>query len=308
MIVRDRPHGLALFFVVRGSVLQVILPALTVNILFSVLITHWHGELMDHKIQVTTEPFSLIGLALAIFLGFRNRAAYDRYWEARKLWGDMVHATRSWARQVMAYVRVDNESQREAQQKLVLSVAAMSHALRHQLRSTSSTADVERLLGHEVANGLEGVRNRPAALLQDASVQLGRILHEGRVESQMASSMEVSLSRLAASAAGCERIAGTPIPFTYTLLLHRTAYVYCFLLPFGLVDLLHGLTPVVVGFVAYTFFGLDALGDEIEDPFGMKMNHLPLNSICETIEVSMRESLGERHLPPGTKPVDYLLH
>jgi ion channel-forming bestrophin family protein len=308
MIVRDRPHGLALFFVVRGSVLQVILPALTVNILFSVLITHWHGELMDHKIQVTTEPFSLIGLALAIFLGFRNRAAYDRYWEARKLWGDMVHATRSWARQVMAYVKVEDETQVKLQEKLVLSVAAMSHALRHQLRSTTASEDVARLLGRDVADRLEGVRNLPAALLQDASEHLGKLLHQGKVEPQMASSMEVSLSRLAASAAGCERIAGTPIPFTYTLLLHRTAYVYCFLLPFGLVDLLHGLTPVVVGFVAYTFFGLDALGDEIEDPFGMKMNHLPLSSICATIETSMREALGERHLPPPPQPVDYLLH
>jgi predicted membrane chloride channel (bestrophin family) len=91
-------------------------------------------------------------------------------------------------------------------------------------------------------------------------------------------------------------------PFAYTLLLHRTAYIYCFLLPFGLVDTLHGLTPLVVGLVAYTFFGLDALGDEIEDPFGTKLNHLPLDALCVTIETSLREALGETDLPHRPRP------
>ena len=94
---------------------------------------------------------------------------------------------------------------------------------------------------------------------------------------------------MAAVAAGCERIKNTPIPFVYTLLLHRTAWLYCFLLPFGLVDAIGSMTPFVVAIVAYTFFELDAAGDEIEEPFGLAANHLPLDAI---------RGLGHV-LPPG---------
>jgi putative membrane protein len=109
------------------------------------------------------------------------------------------------------------------------------------------------------------------------------------------------------SATACERIKNTPIPFSYTLLLHRTAYLYCFLLPFGLVDTIGYLTPFVVAIVAYTFFGLDALGDEIEEPFGLAHNDLPLDAICRTIEIDLRESLGDADIPPPLQPVHYWL-
>src|SRR4051812_14553298 len=100
MIVRDRPHGVQLLFTLRGSVLPRIASALATCTAFSFLVTFTQGFLYHWKITLTTVPFSLIGLALAIFLGSRNSAAYDRYWEARKLWGDLVHRSRSFARQV----------------------------------------------------------------------------------------------------------------------------------------------------------------------------------------------------------------
>jgi putative membrane protein len=94
------------------------------------------------------------------------------------------------------------------------------------------------------------------------------------------------------------------MPFPYTLLLHRTAWLYCFLLPFGLVDTVRFMTPFVVGIVAYTFFGLDALGDEIEEPFGLAENHLPLDALCREIEINLRETLGETDLPSPLPSVD----
>lgn len=307
MIVRDRPHGLALFFAMRGSVLPSILPALAVNVLFAGMVTVLHGVFLDHKIQVTTAPFSLIGLALAIFLGFRNSAAYDRYWEGHKLWGEMVHASRSWARGVMCYPHPEEAPAGPGRRSMVMTVAAMAHALRHQLRGSDARADLVRCLGETAAAQVAARRNVPAALLQQAGQGLGDWLRAGRLDPQLAATMENRLAELTACAAGCERIASTPIPFAYTLLLHRTAYIYCFLLPFGLVDTLHGLTPLVVGLVAYTFFGLDALGDEIEDPFGTKLNHLPLDALCVTIETSLREALGEADLPAPPRAERYVL-
>jgi putative membrane protein len=87
-------------------------------------------------------------------------------------------------------------------------------------------------------------------------------------------------------------------------LLHRTAWLYCFLLPFGLVDTVGFMTPFVAVIVAYTFFGLDALGDEIEEPFGLSDNHLPLDAMCREVEIHLLEALGETTLPPPLQPVD----
>jgi putative membrane protein len=115
------------------------------------------------------------------------------------------------------------------------------------------------------------------------------------------------LTSLATVLAACERIRNTPLPFAYTLLLHRTAYLYCFLLPFGLVDTIGAMTPLVVAIVSYTFFGLDALGDEIEEPFGDLPNDLPLDAMSRTIEINLREAMGETDLPPPLVPVDYCL-
>jgi putative membrane protein len=128
------------------------------------------------------------------------------------------------------------------------------------------------------------------------------------VAAPLAAEMDRSLGALGAVQAGCERIASTPIPFAYTLLLHRTAYLYCLLLPFGLVDLIGVMTPVVVAIVSYTFFGLDALGDEIEQPFGMRAHHLPLDALCRIVEIDLLEAAGARMLPEPLQPIDGELH
>ncbi len=103
-----------------------------------------------------------------------------------------------------------------------------------------------------------------------------------------------------------QRIKSTPTPFAYTLLLHRTAWLFCMLLPFGLVSSLELLTPVLVTIIAYTFFGLDALGDELEEPFGLSDNDLPLSAMVRGIEIDLLESLGDT-LPAPLQPQDYVL-
>jgi putative membrane protein len=104
MIVRDRPSGLRLFLMLKGSILSRIWKGLLVTTVIAIFVTLTHGALLHQKITVTTIPFSLIGLPLAIFLGFRNNAAYDRYWEGRKLWGELVHKSRSFSRQCLSLI------------------------------------------------------------------------------------------------------------------------------------------------------------------------------------------------------------
>ena len=118
----------------------------------------------------------------------------------------------------------------------------------------------------------------------------------------MIQNMDERLTSLTVVLSACERIHNTPLPLAYTLLVHRTTYLYCFMLPFGLATSLGWVTPLVCGVIAYTFFGLDALNEEIADPFGEAANHLPLTTLSRMIERNLLEALGETDLPTEIVP------
>ena len=277
------------------------------------LVTWSHGDLWDLKITLTTIPFTLIGLPIAIFLGFRNNSAYDRFWEGRKLWGELVLRSRNLARQCQSLVNHERPASignglGDVRVRMILRAIAFAYALRDLLRQSPTDQAIAPMLGPEEFAWMGQVANKPDFLMQRMGQDLAQCLKEGRIDPCLAANVDATLSAMTAAAASCERIKNTPIPFSYTLLLHRTAYLYCFLLPFGLVDAIGYLTPLVVAIVAYTFYGLDALGDEIEEPFGLAPNDLPLDAICRTIEIDMRDALGDTALPAPLLPVHYWLH
>lgn len=312
MIIRDRPSGLKLFLLLRGSVLPRVLPTLVVNVVVATLVTWSHGDLWDLKITLTTIPFTLIGLPIAIFLGFRNNAAYDRFWEGRKLWGELVLRSRNLSRQCLSLIDYPHPAHAgnglaDARVRMVFRAIAFAHVLRDMLRGQPGAPALAELLPAAEFRHLQQAANKPDFLMLNMGMDLRACLKEGRIDPCLAVGIDATLSAMTAAAASCERIKNTPIPFSYTLLLHRTAYIYCFLLPFGLVDSIGFMTPFVVAIVAYTFFGLDALGDEIEEPFGVEANDLPLDAICRAIEIDLRSALHDQFIPPPLAPVNYSL-
>jgi len=307
MIVRDRPNALRLFLTMRGSVLPNIWKSLAVTTLLAIAVTLTDGVFDGIKFSLTALPFTLMGLPLAIFLGFRNNSAYDRYWEGRKQWGELVLRSRALARQCLALVDVAlpfAAAAADVRTRMLRRAIAHAHALRHRLRGSDAAADVAPWLAPAEWERVRALPNLPHALLLEMGADLALCLRERRLDPCLAPALDATLNAMAGVDAACERIHGTPLPFSYTLLLHRTAYMYCFLLPFGLVDTIGYATPLVTCVVAYTFFALDALGDEIEEPFGTLDNDLPLDAICRTIEIDVRTALGERELPPPLLPVD----
>lgn len=294
MIVRPRPNWWRMLFVLRGSVLPIILPQLLAATAFAALVAVVNGQILRWKVPLNFVPFSLVGLTLAIFLGFRNSTSYARYWEARTLWGTLLNETRTLVRQGLTLSTVP-----ERASELAHVLIAFVHALRHQLRGTDPDADMRRLLGESISAELASARFKPAMLLLHAGRWIGERRAEGTLADVLVPALEVPLGKLSEALGGCERIAATPIPFTYAVIIHRTIYLYILLLPFGLVDASGLMTPVVVAFVAYTFFALEALGAEIEEPFGTEPNDLALDAMSSTIEATLRELVGEI---PGTLP------
>jgi putative membrane protein len=120
--------------------------------------------------------------------------------------------------------------------------------------------------------------------------------------------LDRNLIELSSILGGCERIASTPVPFGYAVMIHRVVYFYCAMLPFGLVDGIAWMTPVVTLVMAYSFIALDLLAAELEMPFGRDENDLALDAISLNIELSIRELSGEPMEKKPLQPVDYVLH
>ncbi|MDO9599346.1 MAG: bestrophin family ion channel [Azoarcus sp.] len=296
MIVRPRPHWVHLLFVRRGSLVHRIFWQQLFVFLLACTVVVMHGQLFHWKVTLTAAPFSLMGVSLAIFLGFRINASYDRYWEARKLWGTVLVAARNLARQALTLTTPGTDAR-----PFVLGLIAFAVAMRNQLRGRARDAGLDGLLPAEVLARLGTARSAPTLILMWLAQWLRERRGAGALEPMLAQHMEQGLDELSGALGGCERIANTPLPFTYSVILHRSVYLYCMLLPFGLVDSIGWMTPLVVAFVSYTFFALEALSDEIEDPFGVMPNDLALDAIAAGIDASLRELLGEIP-PPAPQP------
>ena len=163
------------------------------------------------------------------------------------------------------------------------------------------------MLDESERKALEKESNPPVAIIQKTGDLLHRAWRSGQIHDFHLPVLESSLTEMIDVQGGCERIKATPVPFAYVALLHRITGVYCFLLPFGIVGKVGMLTPVVVLFVAYAFFALDAIGAEVENPFGYDANDLPLSQISKMIEINLRERLEEDNLPEPAQAVNGIM-
>lgn len=289
MIVRPKRNWFSMLFVWNGSVLQTIIPQLVFLAFVSGFAVLTQGRILGEKIPLNTAPFTLFGVALTIFLAFRNTASYERYKEARLIWGNVLIASRSLTSQILSYIP-ENESVDRIQ--LVRNLIAFVYALKHQLRKTDPSRDLVRLLGRDAAERLQLRHYRPIALLNDIRSDIGRLRFAGVVSDAGLWVFDTQINELEKTVGGCERIASTPIPFAYGVLLHRTVYAYCVMLPFGLVDSTELFTPIISVFVAYTLIALEAIADEVSEPFSTAPNALALDAIACNIERSLLELCG----------------
>ncbi|OQX67225.1 MAG: hypothetical protein B6A08_16375 [Sorangiineae bacterium NIC37A_2] len=293
-----RPTWLRLLFSLRGSALVRVRYRLLFVVVVSLIVTVIE-EYFEYRFSVPVGIMSLLGVALGIFLGFRTSASYDRYWEGRKLWGRLVNESRSLARHTLVFL----ESARfERRRELIYTQVAFVHALRMQLRDQFELDKLAPYLSKEALEAAGRSKNPANQIVLDLSRALQKEARPGGFSEYAFVEAMRFCRELTDIQGGCERIKSTPIPHSYTMLIHQVVAMYVFILPFGVIDALHFLTPIAVFIIAYTFLGLDAVGDEIEDPFGEDDNDLPLDAISRTIEMNLREMLGDETVPEPLRP------
>ncbi|MNO94507.1 Bestrophin, RFP-TM, chloride channel [compost metagenome] len=298
MIVRPKPNLLNVLISLKGSIARRIAVRSLMITLLAALIVLVGTIHPDWFVRVEATPFTLLGLSLSIFMSFRNNACYDRWWEGRKAWGRVILEIRGFARQSVA---IGNDALR---QTLLRELCGFAHALNARLRDEDELAAAARWLSDLPDSPDHNVSDDILRRIGQQCVLLSR---RGEISEWRAIALEGHLNGLTEAQAVCERIKSTPLPFPYTLLLHRTIYIFCILLPFAMAVPLGWVTPIFTTIVSYTFFGLDAIGDELENPFGRDENDLPTDAMVRTIEREILSNLGQRELPPVLEPVDYVL-
>ncbi len=302
MIIRHSTNTLRMLFSWRGTLLPKILPAIGMVMLISAIVGGLEYNNIYHFPELPLSAFTLIGIVLSIFLGFKNTACYDRWWEARKLWGVLIATSRHLDRDC----RILTQARRErAIQQVIVFANVLRDRLRQQTNNPMSLHEVTGMSENQIRQ-LAQHANAPQYALSLIQWEFMQALKEDEISDICYTQLNQHVHELSLMHTGCDRIATTPIPYAYSVLLNRTVYCFCLLLPFSLGSMLGLATPLVVGLLAYTFLGLDALSTEIEEPFGTQSNDLPLDSMVRSIEIDLLSSLG-KPTPPPIQAVDHNL-
>jgi len=223
-------------------------------------------------------------IVLGLLLVFRTNTAYERFWEGRKCWGSIVNNVRNLARQI--WVSVDEISPEDKDNKITALnlLVAFAATTKLHLRGEVVTSELEELMPSSMYVKLKIMNNPPIEVAFWIGDYLQHQYKRNCLNSDQLISMQELLNNLVDNLGACERILKTPMPLAYAIHLKQLLILYCFLLPFQIVQSLGWWTGLIAALVGFTVFGIEAIGLEIENPFGYDANDLPLDAICNTMK------------------------
>jgi len=249
-------------------------------------------------------PLTLFGSALALVLGFRSNSAYQRWWEGRGLWGAMINASRSLAREARNFLPDDAV---DLKRTIVLRQIAYVNALRCQLRRQQPDADVLRFLSKGEATRALQRSNVANGIVDGTGRRIDQARRDGLIDTIQQTAMERVLVDIANAQGGMERLKNTPLPNQYRFFPMVFTHMLCILLPIGLVDTLGFATPLGSTIAGLMFLAILAIGDDLVDPFANTLHDVPLSAMCRTIEIDLLQAIGDDAPQPLTPDKDGVL-
>ena len=244
-------------------------------------------------------PLALFGTALALFIGFAVNAAYARWWEARGLWGLMINASRSLAREALTLIDSTDGTASPLARAIARAQIAYVRVLRGALRGEAMGEEAARYLAEETAASLEGAVNKPNMILLCQGALAARALKAGSMDPYARVRLETTLVDIANAQGGMERIRNTPLPSQYRFYPLVFTHVFCVLLPFAVVNDLGLYTPFGSTLVSLMFLMALQIGRDLMDPFADDIYDVPTGALCRTIEIDLLQMMGE----PAPAPI-----
>lgn len=250
------------------------------------------------EISVPLSISAIIGTALSLLLAFRTAQAYERWWEARIVWGAIVNDSRTLIRQIKQFVPNDTD-----EKNTVASFANRQiiwcYALGESLRRLPFSERVGQYLAQE--NIVE--TNIPNGILNRHSDELAQL----QIGDYKQIQIDSTLSRLCDAMGKCERIKNTVFPKSYSLLVHFLIYIFATLLPFGLDDKYYMIEIFVTALIPIVFIAIERTAIILQDPFENVPTDTPVTSIATTIEINIKELIGDKDLPATIMPTSFFI-
>ncbi|MFZ9793890.1 MAG: bestrophin family protein [Gemmataceae bacterium] len=285
MLNYDRYSWWITVFSYHGTVLPNTLARVGILTIFSIVVCGLNDLSMMyygiHLPALDSLGHNVLGMSLGLLIVFRTNSSSNRYWEGRSHWGMMVNTCRSLAR--MGYVFTDSSHARDLANLLTAYVVAV----KENLRGTKNYGVLSGLMSGRLFDTMVRANNPPSIIARAVTEWIRKGLKDGLYEAQIASRMEEQVCKLLDAQGGCEKILKTPLPYVYSSLIKQLVTLYVFSLPFVLATKMDWASPVVIAAVGFGMFGIEEAGVEIENPFGLQVNDLPLEAICETIALDV---------------------
>lgn len=269
----------------RSDSFKMILPAMIALTVYSSALCYIDVELEIIKFKNTTVLHSLLGFVLSLLLVFRTNTAYERWWEGRKLWGELVNNSRNLMLKLNTFIPIEHK---ELKNNFRILISNYAFALKEHLRGGFKEEQLEE---HPqlMLSELKTYNHIPNKIAQQLYDDTENLLKQNLITEQKLFVLNDELRSFTNVAGACERIKKTPIPYSYSTFIKRVILIYIITLPIGLVDDFKWITIPLVLFVFYAFAGLELLAEEIEDPFGHEDSDLPTDEIANTIKKNLME-------------------
>lgn len=287
-----------LAFKLQGSVAPKILPRVIVfaGFAFGVSLLHYYEPQLPLNLIGDLTNNVVFNLVLGLLLVFRTNTAYDRYWEGRKAWGILVVNIRNLSRLMQIAIQSSEEQSQQQKEKAIKLLTAFAIATKLFLRSEAIADELDKFLTVDEIIKLRNVKHPPLEL----TLWLGAYMHcqvqSNCIDSNSFSTMNDHVNALVEGLTACERILKTPLPIAYCIYLKRLILIYCTSLPFHLVIDFDWLTVIAVGLISFVLLGVEQIGNEIQNPFGLEPNDLPIESICETITMNVEQTIASQSI------------
>lgn len=275
---------------IQGSVIPTVWPRTLVCAGFALVIhlLHWQGWTVSFPILASLVPSLVLGLLLV----FRTNTSYERFWEGRKLWGSVVNLTRNLARQMWVAIQETTPADHDAKEAAVRLLPAFAIAMKLHLRGQPPNAELRGLVSEAQLAKLHAMNNPPLEIAFWVADYLQTQHARRKLHPYQLAACLKALDGLVDTLGGCERILKTPMPLAYSIHLKQLLMLYCLALPFQMVASVGWGTPFLVGLISFAVFGIEAIGLEIENPFGDDPNDLPLDAICKTMGQNIEDLMS----------------